>query len=139
MRLRGSLSEALHEDIVARDSLCLLVRRGLSALDVRKHLELLPFEVHAVGLCDSFDRILLFAELHVGEPTGESVGIAFELALLDLAELGVQIEDLLLGKGGGQVADQNVGLGVGLVLSLLQRHSNDLVLNDGVVERLLAL
>lgn len=68
----------------------------VGALDVSEDFELLALEFNTVGLFNSLRGILLLGKLHVGKTAGKTISKAFELALLNLAELRVEFKNFFL-------------------------------------------
>lgn len=103
-----------------------------------ENLEFLALELDAVGSLNSLISILLLGVLNVSETTGQTISEALKLALLDLSELGEVLVDSLLGDSRSQVSHQDVGLGVRLVIHLLNTDSDHLVFDLRVVQFLLS-
>lgn len=103
-----------------------------------ENLEFLALELDAVGSLNSLISILLLGVLNVSETTGQTISEALKLALLDFSELGEVLVDSLLGDSRSQVSNQDVGLGVRLVIHLLNTDSDHLVLDLRVVQFLLS-
>ena len=103
-----------------------------------EHFQSLAIKLLAVRLLHSCERILLLLKLNVGESTAHSICETLQFTLLNVAELGVKVKNLLLGYGRGQVAHKDISLGIKLLVDNLQAYSDDFAIDFRIVEGFLA-
>lgn len=115
MLLRGPLGEVLDEEIIEFR----LVVVPLVLLLVNNDFNLLLVKFKPIHALLRSEGVLLVLELHVGEPTTGSVGIALELAGKDVAELSEEVEQFLLSHCLVHILHQYVRLLVKRLLVLL--------------------
>lgn len=64
-----------------------------------EHFQSLAIKLLAVSLLHSCERIFLLLKLNVGKSTAHSICETLQFTFLNVAELGVKVENLLLGYG----------------------------------------